>query len=174
MKRTIILFSILLTLLLCMLGITSCFPTHYFEPEIGDTSKVEGKISHTGDTCWFEVEYQHVMTKFQPGMAFKPFKYVVEIEGIESEEPKIVTKDTELAALTGELKRKYPEFYEKWYEENGGYPDHSKAIIAFAVPENKTESERTVEVKVSIAMEYRVAENWGEWETVFSAVQEGR
>ena len=93
-------------------------PTHYFEPEIGDTSKVEGKISHKGDTCWFEVEYQHVMTKFQPGMAFKPFKYVVEIEGIESE--------------------------------------------------------RTVEVKVSIATEYRVAENRGEWETVFSAVQEGR
>ena len=51
-------------------------------------------------------------------MAFKPFKYVVEIEGIESE--------------------------------------------------------RTVEVKVSIATEYRVAENRGEWETVFSAVQEGR
>ena len=113
------------------------------------------------------------MTIFQPGMAFKPFKYVVEIEGIESEEPTIVTKDTELAALTGELKRKYPEFYEKWYEENGGYPDHSKAIIAFAVPENMTESERTVEVKVSIATEYRVAENWGEWKTVFSAVQEG-
>ena len=108
-------------ILLCMLGITSCFPTHYFEPEIGDTSKVEGKISHKGDTCWFEVEYQHVMTKFQPGMAFKPFKYVVEIEGIESEEPKIIT-------------RKYPEFYEKWYEENGGYPDHSKAIIAFGTP----------------------------------------
>lgn len=36
-----------------------------------------------------------------------------------------------------------------------------------------TDSERTVEVKVSIATEYRVAENWGEWETVFSAVQEG-
>ena len=160
-------------ILLCVLGITSCFPTHYFEPEIGDTSKVEGKISHKGDTCWFEVEYQHVMTKFQPGMAFKPFKYVVEIEGIESEESKIITKDTELAALTGELKRKYPEFYEKWYEENGGYPDHSKAIIAFAVPENMTESERTVEVKVSITTEYRVAENWGAWETVFSAVQEG-
>ena len=160
-------------ILLCMLGISSCFPAHYFEPEIGDTSKVEGKISHKGDTCWFEVEYQHVMTKFQPGMAFKPFKYVVEIEGIESEEPTIVTKDTELAVLTGELKRKYPEFYEKWYEENGGYPDHSKAIIAFAVPENMTESERTVEVKVSIATEYRVAENWGVWETVFSALQEG-
>ena len=118
-------------IILCVLGITSCLSTHYFEPEIGDTSKVEGKISHKGDTCWFEVEYQHVMTKFQPGMAFKPFKYVIEIEGIESEDPTIVTMDTELAALTGELKRKYPEFYEKWYEENGGYPDHSKAIIAF-------------------------------------------
>lgn len=159
-------------ILLYILGITSCLSTHYFEPEIGDTSKVEGKISHKGDTCWFEVEYQHVMTKFQPGMAFKPFKYIVEIEGIESEESKIVTKDTELAALTGELKRKYPEFYEKWYEENGGYPDHSKAIIAFAVPENPTEADRTVVVKVSIANDYRDTENWGEWETVFCAVQE--
>ena len=78
-------------ILLYVFGITSCLSTHYFEPEIGDTSKVEGKISHKGDTCWFEVEYQHVMTKFQPGMAFKPFKYVVEIEGIESEAPTIVT-----------------------------------------------------------------------------------
>ena len=50
-------------ILLCMFGITSCLPTHYFEPEIGDTSKVEGKISHKGDTCWFEVEYQQVSSK---------------------------------------------------------------------------------------------------------------
>ena len=49
----------LYVILLCLLGITSCLPTHYFEPEIGDTSKVEGKISRKGDTCWFEVEYLH-------------------------------------------------------------------------------------------------------------------
>ena len=160
-------------ILLCMLGITSCFPTHYFEPEIGDTSKVEGKISHKGDTCWFEVEYQHVMTKFQPGMAFKPFKYVVEIEGVESEEPTIVTKGDELAELTGKLKLEFPEFYEKWYEEHGGYPNYSRAIIAFDIPANMTEAERKVEVKVSIANEFRDTENWGEWGTAFSAVQEG-
>ena len=60
-------------ILLCMLGITSCFPTHYFEPEIGDTSKVEGKISHKGDTCWFEVEYQPIkwFFTFNGGLAFR-------------------------------------------------------------------------------------------------------
>ena len=157
---------------LCSICITSCLEPLYFEPDVIETSSTEENISSLGDTCWFLVTFKQVETKFTNAEYFKPFKYVVEIEGIESEEPKIVTKDTELAALTGELKRKYPEFYEKWYEENGGYPDHSKAIIAFAVPENMTESERTVEVKVSIATEYRVAENWGEWETVFSAVQE--
>lgn len=158
---------------LCVLGVTSCLATHYYEPEVIDTSQTDERISHLGDTCWFAVEYQYVKTKFQPGMAFKPFKYVIEIEGFESEEPTIVTKDTELAELTDELKRKFPEFYEKWYEQNGGYPDHSKAIIAFAVPENQTESERTVEVRVCISNEYRVTDDWGEWETVFSGIQEG-
>ena len=160
-------------ILLCVLGISSCFPTHYFEPEIGETSKTEDKISYLGDTCWFEIEYQQVLTKFQPGEAFKAFKYVVEIEGVESEEPTIVTKGEELAELTGKLKLEFPEFYEKWYEEHGGYPNYSRAIIAFAVPANMTEAEREVEVKVSIANDFRDTENWGEWETAFSAVQEG-
>ena len=158
-------------ILLCVFGITSCFPTHYYEPEIGDTSKVEGKISHKGDTCWFEVEYQQVQTKFQPGEAFKAFKYVIEIEGVESEEPTIVTKSDELAELTRKLKQEFPEFYERWYEENGGYPEGSKAIIAFAIPENQTGAERNIKVKVSISKEYRDTENWDEWETVFSAIQ---
>ena len=160
-------------MLLCAVSMSACLGTHYFEPEVVETSGQEERISYLGDTCWFEVEYQRVMTKFQPGMAFKPFKYVVEIEGIESDDSAIVTNDSELAALTEELKREFPEFYEKWYEENGGYPNYSKAIVAFAVPANMSESERKVEVKVCIANDYRRdTENWGEWETVFSAVQE--
>ena len=161
-------------MLLCAVSMSACLGTHYFEPEVVETSDQEERISYLGDTCWFEVEYQRVMTKFQPGMAFKPFKYVVEIEGIESDDSAIVTNDSELAALTEELKREFPEFYEKWYEENGGYPNYSKAIVAFAVPANMSESDRKVEVKVCIANDYRRdTENWGEWETVFSAVQEG-
>lgn len=164
----------ILIMLLCAVSMSACLGTHYFEPEVVETSDQEERISYLGDTCWFEVEYQQVMTKFQPGMAFKPFKYVVEIEGIESDDSAIVTNDSELAALTEELKREFPEFYEKWYEENGGYPNYSKAIVAFAVPANMSESERKVEVKVCIANDYRRdTENWGEWETVFSAVQEG-
>ena len=128
-------------ILLCVLGITSCLGTHYFEPEVGE--------------------------------AFKAFKYVVEIEGVESQEPTIVAKGDELAELTGKLKLEFPEFYEKWYVEHGGYPNYSRAIIAFDVPANMTEAERKVEVKVSIANDFRDTENWGEWETVFSAVQEG-
>lgn len=164
----------ILIMLLCAVSMSACLGTHYFEPEVVETSDQEERISYLGDTCWFEVEYQQVMTKFQPGMAFKPFKYVVEIEGIESEEPTVVTNDSELAALTGELKEKFPEFYKEWYKENDDYPKYSRAIIAFAIPANQTQAERKVEVKVSIADDYRSdTENWGEWETVFSAVQEG-
>ena len=159
----------LFIILLCMFGVTSCFGTHYFEPEVGETSKTEDKISYLGDICWFEVEYQQVLTKFQPGEAFKAFKYVVEIEGVESEDPRIVTGIYKLTELTLE----FPEFYEKWYEEHGGYPNYSRNIIAFAVPANMTEAERKVEVKVSIANDFCDTENWGEWETAFSAVQEG-
>ena len=161
----------LFIILLSILGVTSCLGTHYFEPEVGETSKTEDKISYLGDVCWFEVGYQQVLTKFQPGEAFKAFKYVIEIEGVESEEPTIVTKSDELAELTRKLKQEFPEFYERWYEENGGYPERSKAIIAFAIPENQTDAERNVEVKVSISKEYRDTENWDEWETVFSAIQ---
>ena len=156
-------------ILLCVFSITSCLATHYFEPEIIKISKTEDKISYLGDTCWFVIKYQQVLTKFQPGQAFKAFKYVVEIEGVESEDPRIVTGIYKLAELTLE----FPEFYEKWYEEHGGYPNYSRIIIAFAVPANMTEAERKVEVKVSIANDFCDTENWGEWETAFSAVQEG-
>lgn len=164
----------ILIMLLCAVSMSACLGSHYFEPEVLGTSDQEDRISYLGDTCWFEVEYQQVMTKFQPGMAFKSFKYVVEIEGVESEEPTIVTNDSELAALTGELKEKFPEFYKEWYKENDDYPKYSRAIIAFAIPANLTQAERKVKVKVCIANDYRRdTENWGEWETVFSAVQEG-
>lgn len=159
-------------MLLCAVSMSACLDTYYFEPEVVETSDQEERISFLGDTCWFEVEYQQVMTKFQPGVAFRSFRYVVEIEGIESEEPTIVTNVSELASLTGELRQKFPESYEKWYEENGCYPNCS--IIAFAVPANLTQTGRRVEVKVGIADDYSPdTENWGEWETVFSAVQEG-
>ena len=154
-------------MLLCAVSMSACLGSHYFEPEVLGTSDQEERISYLGDTCWFEVEYQQVMTKFQPGMAFKSFKYVVDIEGVESEEPTVVTNDSELAALTGELKEKFPEFYKEWYKENDDYPKYSRAIIAFAIPANLTQAERKVEVKVCIADDYRTdTENWGEWETV--------
>lgn len=159
-------------LLLCILGMTSCLGTHYFMPEIVQTSDTDDKISHMGEVCWFEVEYQQVKTRFQPGEAHKPFKYVIEIEGLESEEPVAVYSDNDLAALTEELEGRYPEFYEEWYDQNGGFPKYSKAVIAFSVPANETQVERTVEVKVSISEWYYSTDEWSEWETVFSAVQE--
>ena len=158
--------------LLCVLGMTSCLGTHYFMPEVIQTSDTDDKISCLGDVCWCEVEYQQVKTRFQPGEAYKPFKYVIEIEGLESEEPVTVSSDMDLAALTEELEGRYPEFYEAWYEQNGGFPKYSKTIIAFSVPANETQSERTVEVKVSISESYYSTDEWSEWETVFSAVQE--
>ena len=161
--------TILITLLAAVC-ISACMPTHYYEPEVIKTSDSEAKISSLGEVCWFQVNWNHVQTKFQPGRAFKPFKYVIEIEGTESAAPVIIQKDSELAELTARLESEFPEFYENWLRENGrkGY-----GIIAFEAPANSAQTERRIEVKVSIAKDYRDTENWGEWETVFSSVQEG-
>ena len=158
--------NILITLLAAVC-ISGCMPTHYYEPEVIETSDTEAKISYLGEVCWFQVNWNHVQTKFQPGRAFKPFKYVIKIEGTEAADPVIIQKDSELAELTARLES---EFYENWLRENGrkGY-----GIIAFEVPANPAQTERRIEVKVSIAKDYRDTENWGEWETVFSSVQEG-
>ena len=161
--------NILITLLAAV-GISACMPTHYYEPEVIKTSDSEAKISSLGEVCWFQVNWNHVQTKFQPGRAFKPFKYVIEIEGTESADPVIIQKDSELAELTARLESEFPEFYENWLRENGrkGY-----GIIAFEVPATPAQTERRIEVKVSIAKDYRDTENWGVWEIVFSTVQEG-
>ena len=83
--------TILITLLAAV-GISACMPTHYYEPEVIETSDSEAKISSLGEVCWFQVNWNHVQTKFQPGRAFKPFKYVIEIEGTESADPVIIQK----------------------------------------------------------------------------------
>lgn len=161
--------NILITLLAAVC-ISGCMPTHYYDPEVIETSDSEAKISFLGEICWFQVNWNYVQTKFQPGRAFKPFKYVIKIEGTESADPVIIQKDSELAELTARLESEFPEFYENWLRENGrkGY-----GIIAFEVPANPAQTERRIEVKVSIAKDYRDTENWGVWETVFSSVQEG-
>lgn len=157
-------------MLLCAACMTSCLWTHYFEPEVVGTSDSEAEISCLGDTCWFQVNFSRVMTRFQPGEDFKPFRYVVEVEELEADEPIVVEHDRDLAELMDRLEEEFPEFYEKYR----GLPQYySSGIIAFAVPANLAQEERKVEVKVSIAKDYHDTENWGEWETVFSAIQEG-
>ena len=64
--------NILITLLAAV-GISACMPTHYYEPEVIETSDSEAKISSLGEVCWFQVNWNHVQTKFQPGRAFKPW-----------------------------------------------------------------------------------------------------
>lgn len=90
--------NILITVLAAV-GISACMPTHYYEPEVIKTSDSEAKISCLGEICWFQVNWNHVQTKFQPGRAFKPFKYVIEIEGTESADPVIIQKDSNLPSL---------------------------------------------------------------------------
>ena len=48
-------------MLLCAVSMSACLGTHYFEPDVVDTSDQEERISYLGDTCWFEVEYQQVI-----------------------------------------------------------------------------------------------------------------
>ncbi len=157
--------------LLCAVFTSACLGTHYFEPEVVDTSDPQEKLSHEGDTCWFQVTYNQVMTRFQPGYDFKPFKYVIEIKGRQYGETVVVETDRDLARLIDKLEDEFPEFYEKWYQENGSLPKSSSGVIAFAVPRNLTQEDRTVEVKVCVSKKYHDTEEWGEWETVFSAVQ---
>ena len=110
--------NILITLLAAVC-ISGCMPTHYYDPEVIETSDSEAKISFLGEICWFQVNWNYVQTKFQPGRAFKPFKYVIKIEGTESADPVIIQKDSELAELTARLESEFPEFYENWLRENG-------------------------------------------------------
>lgn len=163
----------ILIMLLCAVSMSACLGTHYFEPEVVETSDQEEKISYLGDTCWFQVEFQQVMTKFEPEEDFKPFRYVVEIEGLEPADPTVIEHDRGMAELIEGLTKELPEFYEEWQQEHDPLSIYWSGVIAFEVPVNLSESQRKVEVKVSISDDYHDTENWGEWETVFSAVQEG-
>ena len=155
-------------MLLCAACISACMGTAYFEPDVVGTSDSEETIPFSGGICWFQVEYRQVMTRFQPGKDFKPFRYVVAIEGMESSDPTVVEHDMDLVELTESLAKKFPEFYEEWQPS-----PYWSGVIAFAVPANLTQDDRKVEVKVSIADGYHNTQNWGEWETVFEGTQAG-
>ena len=166
MKRILILF-------LSVVCVQSCFLIPdwiwYYELKVTQVSDEESMLSCLGDTCWFKVAYQRVDTKFQPGIGFEEFRYIIEIGGQVAEGPVSIEGEWALADLTDELKEKFPDFFEEWYLTYGGYPVYSEAVIPFAVPANDSSMQRTVEVKVDMSDN----DESEEWETVFSAIQEG-
>ena len=81
--------------------------------------------------------------------------------------------------MVQENTREYLETYSKevieWWERRTELKWMDNAIL-FEVPANSSADERSVEVKVSVSSGLYNSEqedDWGEWETVFSAVQEG-
>lgn len=157
-------------LTLSVLCLYSCiWPVEkYYEPVFNETEEIPEKLSCLGEVCYFDAMFECVMTKweFNSTMYSKPFKYVIEIEGIEPSEPKIIKDYNELNEEYIKLRDRYSSFCQEWPKLNGTYK------LAFHVPINLSEAERKVEVKLCVADEYDSIADWGEWETVFSAVQE--
>ena len=157
-------------LIFSILGLYSCrWPDEfYYDPIFDENTEKQEKISCLGEVRCFEADFECVMTKFEfiHTDYFKPFKYVVEIEGIELSEAKIIKNNNDLWTLSNQLSDKFPSFYQNLPTGNGLYR------IAFQIPINLSETERKVEVKLCVANEYDSIDNWGDWNTVFSAVQE--
>ena len=96
---------------LCSICITSCLEPLYFEPDVIETSSTEENISSLGDTCWFLVTFKLVETKFTNAEYFKPFKYVVEIEGLESRDPVLVETEGVFSDIFTKQHEDYPEVF---------------------------------------------------------------
>ena len=143
-------------------------PEHYFDPVFNENSERQEMISCLGEVCYFEADYELVMTKFEFNCTdfSKPFKYVIEIEGLEPTAPKVIKNDSDLITLYGGLRDQFPSFYDDLQ------PTANVYTIAFYVPINLSQTERKVEVKLSVSNAYDSIFDWGEWQTVFSAVQE--
>lgn len=157
-------------IILCLLGVTSCLEALYFEPDVIETSSTKENISHLGDTCWFLVDFKHVETKFTNAAYFKPFKYVVEIEGLESSDPVLVETEGAFSDIFTKQHEDYPEVFNIPNEDGVYVPG---GAILFFVPANYSESQRKVEVKFCVSNDYHSVDNWGDWETVYSTFQYG-
>ena len=168
MKKLVILFLLNCCANACILD--KMFPTRYYDPVVVDTSESDGVLASRGDTCWFYIEYTGRETKFQGGIVNNPFKYVIEIEGAVVEGPVSIERDA-LWKYETEMSERFPEFFEEeWLRAHGRYG--GTGLIVFAVPANFSNEQRKVEAKLSI--QDLTDESWSEWETVFSAIQEGR
>ena len=171
MKRLIILFITAAISQSCIFFLFDAVNFNdYYDPEITNSSDTSstyhgttGEIPSTGDTCWFEVKYEYVQTKFQPGASRKAFRYAIEIEGMEAGKP-IIIKGWESD------EGNYDSPCKTWYVRK----DHETFIVYFKVPENDSEKDRKVTSKVSVAQNYS-SENilWGDWETVLNLIQKG-
>lgn len=155
---------------LCVFCITSCLEPLYFEPDVIETSSTEENISSLGDTCWFLVTFKQVETKFTNAEYFKPFKYLIEIEGVEAGDPIFVETEMMFDRIISSQFKNYPEIFNT-PDEDGIYVPGG--AILFFVPANESDSQRKVEVKFSVSDVYHTVGNWSEWETIFSAIQDG-
>ena len=153
-----------------MLILASCYDIIYepvFVPEEDNSDFIpydKEVIPAEGDTCWFYRELNRIVVKaFDPSEAIYPYRWKLLIDG------NMVQENT----------REYLETYSKevmeWWERRTGLKWMDNAIL-FEVPVNSSIDERSVEVMVSVSNGLYNSEqedDWGEWETVFSAVQEG-
>ena len=145
-------------LILSILGLYSCrWPDEfYYDPIFEENTEKQEKISCLGEVRCFEADFECVMTKFEfiHTDYFKPFKYVIEIEGMEASESEIIKNNSDLWALSNQLSDKFPSFYQNLPTGNGLYR------IAFQIPINLSETERKVEVYFVIGGMPEVVDRW--------------
>jgi hypothetical protein len=171
MKRFLILFVVASLSQSCILFLfdhsdkfTNCYDPYVVSSS--DTLSTNygevGILPSKGDTCWFEVSYHSVPTKFQPAEYLTPFGYIVDIEGVGSSKP-IVVDHNELGKIIDGVP------CETWYEAiRDGYR------VYFVVPENLSGHDRSVKAKMSLADEYAKDKlEWKGWKTVLDLVQKG-
>ena len=119
-------------------------------------------IPADGDTCWFNYHLEKIMVKaVDIEHPTKDLKWEVLIDGNQYGDTKYNNKD----GLVFDR--------DKWWQERTGL-QYSIYQTFFEVPANPSINTRNIEVRASINHSLVPdLDDWGEWETVFSAVQEG-
>ena len=147
----------------CVMIICGCIAAAcnmHFEPVISVNDEVV-EIPAEGGDYYFCVSYRKVPTKFEPGEASKAFQYRLMLGNNEAFSG-IIKYEQELTDLWP-ADVEYPEDIPPY-----GYP------VPFHVPQNMTGNARDVKVEVSIDRNYSEYDDydWGEWQTVFTGVQD--
>lgn len=152
----------------------SCYDIVYepvfegYEEIAGYTPYDKDVIPSDGDTCWFYYDLQRVIVKaFDPSESVKPYRWEIHIDGNKYGETKLEYEGNTNTLFTNDEAR-------VWWRDRIG-TEWAYNSIFFDVPANNSPNDRLIEIVVSLNESfYEVSDEWGEWFSVFEAIQEGR